>query len=70
MNESSNIRSKIGKENEQTLLFYVRTAKCTSYMCMTVRFLVPTSCAAEDAQFDENVELTTAPSVHVLGWGT
>ena len=39
-------------------------------MYVTVRFLVPTSCAAEDAQFDENVEVTTAPSVQALGWGT
>ena len=67
MNESSNIRSKIGKENERTLIFYIRNAKCTLYMYMTVMFLVPTSCAAEGAQFDESVELTTAPSVQALG---
>ena len=39
-----------------------------SYMYMTVPFLVSTSCD-EDAQFDENVELATAPSVHALSHG-
>ena len=38
------------------------------YMYMTVPFLVSTS-YDEDAQFDENVELATAPSVHALGHG-
>ena len=31
---------------------HVQTARCTSYMYMTVRFLVPTSCIAEDTQFN------------------
>ena len=49
---------------------HVRTAKCTLYMYLTVRFLAPTSCAAEDAHFNsENTELATAPSVHTFGWG-
>ena len=50
-NESSNICLKIGKENERSLIFLVRTTKCTC-MYMTVWFLVPTSCVAEGAQFD------------------
>ena len=41
------------RKGEQTNShIHVRTAKCTSYMNMTVQFLVSTYCTAEDAQFD------------------
>ena len=55
-NDSLIVCLKEGKENKRTLIFMfellICSAKCTSYMYMTVWFLVPASSAAEDVQFD------------------